>query len=126
MNKQLADAVAELKELQAWLAVAQEREKHLRQFIAVRLVPLPKEGMNHVVMEGLEATIEHKLYRKVNAELLARHEPMLTKAKMPLGELIRYQPDLVLRRYRQLTEGQQHMFDRVLVITPGTPVLKIN
>lgn len=123
----LREAIEEQIELRAQIKQLQEREMVLRKYIAAQLFPNPKEGVNHLVRNGIEAklTLDYK-YKVLEAEYTTLR-PTLLKLGVPCNRLVEMDPKLVMKEYRALTATHKKQFDRVLSIKPAeTPRLDVN
>jgi hypothetical protein len=122
----LEAAILERDNIRKQIKVLDERELALRKFIAAQLFPKPKEGTNKIVRCGIEATLVHKINRKILPVELAQHTADLEKHGVPVAALVEYNPALVLSEYRLLIPTKRKLFDRVLSVSEGTPQLTIN
>lgn len=120
-------------ELQQQLAKIKAAEMLLRRKIFDAFFPQPKEGVNKYVMEGgyvLQATYGYERALDVAAfDALLKEAKELKRKRKPLtfnpAALVRYDPKLVLKEYRGLTEEERAVFDACIVAKPGSPALKI-
>lgn len=120
------------KDLEDWykateeLTRAKQREILLRMRIFRHYFPSPAEGTNTFVLpDGYELKGVHKINRSVEPAALEVLKPKFAEAKIRVDSLIKYDPDLVIKEYRTLTEEQVQLFDQCLVVKDGTPDLKI-
>jgi hypothetical protein len=105
----------------------------LRQKIFKFYFPEPKEGTNKVdLKDGTGALLKavHKIDRTIEQGSLdalrtAIHAESSNLPKLPISNLVRYKPELVLSAYRALTAEEQIIFDQCLIIKPGSPQLEI-
>lgn len=112
------------------LGKLKSKEALLRSRIFKSKFPDPKEGTNRVDLGGgysLKAT--HEINRKVDpGELQALGEAM-TKGEappLPLDKLIKWVPELAIKEYRTLTDNEKGIFDKCLIIKPGSAQLEID
>lgn len=107
------------------LLVAQERA--LRERIVADTFPELKEGVNRVIVPGLEIVVQHKVDRFVDEAVLTdpKFAARLRGFKISTDELVRFKPELNLRPYRKLSPAQMQVFDGALVIKPGSSKLEI-
>lgn len=113
--------------LQAELAPLKVREVLLRKQIAGYYFPEPNEGTNRFAIGGgFDLVLKHQVRREIDEAALDTLAKDFRKKKIPLDELVRYSPSLVLREYRKLDEDAMQLFDRVLTIKPAeTPSMSI-
>lgn len=115
------------------LARIKTTEMLLRQKIFKFYFPNPKEGTNKVdLKDGTDAVLKaiHIIDRTIDPGSLdalrtAIFEEGSNLPRLPIADLIRYKPDLVLREYRKLTVEETLVFDQCLIIKPGSPQLEI-
>jgi hypothetical protein len=109
------------------LARAKKAELLLRLKIFKHHFPTPVEGTNTIVLpDSYQLKATHKISRKVDEPALIALAPELEKAEVPVADLIKREPELVLSEYRKLEGDKLHLFDRCLIIKPGeTPGLEI-
>jgi hypothetical protein len=120
------------KDLEAWYQATQEltrakaNEILLRMRIFKHYFPAPVEGTNTFVLpDGYELKGVHKINRTVEPAALVVLAPKFEEAKIVVGDLIEYKPDLKTKEYRTLTDEQRNLFDQALIIKDGTPDVKI-
>ncbi len=115
-------ANAQLKELK-------ELEMRLRNKLFFDFFDDPSEGVN--VRQSLIGSEEvclkavHKINRTVDEAALRTLWSELTETGIPMEKLIKYSPHIVLEEYRKLSDKHRRVFDQVLTIKPGAPVLSI-
>lgn len=143
--------ISEWEEATHKLEEVKAREIKLRGKIFKGLFTSPREGANNVKLaDGTILNATHKIARDVDDEGLALltvlkvvdarqqltslgvdHSQMpddmfVTQAlgiKMP--ELVKFKPELVTSKYRELSKEQSAVFDRCLVVKDATPSLKL-
>jgi hypothetical protein len=110
----------------AQLAKLKASEMLLRQKIFKHYFKEPKEGANTFVMpDGYQLKGDRVVNRKVDEPLYkSMMDEFIGKGINP-HELVRYKPELNTAAYRQLTAEQQNFFDQCLIVTDGSPSLKI-
>ncbi len=133
------------KELADWfllkrkLAEIKTAEILMRQRIFKFFFPTPEEGTNtHPLKDGTGAELKatHVIDRKVDEGELEALKAALEAAKadeknnlhgleISFEDLIVWKPELKVAAYRKLSEAQREVFDRVLVIKPGSPQMDI-
>lgn len=95
--------------------------------------PNPKEGTNKADLKdgtGAQLKAVHVIGRTVElGSLDALRSAIRTEGsnlpKLPIADLIKYKPELVIGEYRKLTEEERCIFDQCLIIKPGSPQLEI-
>lgn len=114
-------------EMKKQLAILKKTEALLRAKIFKSFFPNPVEGMNKVPLENdwvLKG--EYTITRKLDIGVIpAIKDPLIALGVAKPDALIKYEPSLVLSKYRELTKEQMHVFDQALIITPGSPTLEI-
>lgn len=139
----LADLTTWFK-LKAQLAEVKGAEAMLRGRIFKFFFPTPTEGAkdNKFALKALGDTTgavlqaDHTINRKVDeSELEALRDALLAAEDdeknnlhgidLDLTKLIKWKPEVSITEYRKLSEAQQAVFDRCLVITPGSPQMEI-
>lgn len=120
------------KDLEEWykataeLAIAKAKEGMLRLRCFKGYFPTPVEGTNTAPLaDGYELKGIHKINRSVEPGSLIVLADKFAEAKIAVGDLIEYKPDLKIKEYRTLTDDQRNLFDQALIIKDGTPDLKI-
>jgi hypothetical protein len=112
--------------LQDQLKKVKAAEMLLRQKIFGFYFPAPKEGTNSVPLTaGWVLKGKHSINRDVDIGTLGALKPVFAEAGIRYDDLVAYKPSLVLSEYRTLTEEQHQLFDRCLIIKPGSPALEI-
>ncbi len=113
-------------EMQEQLSKLKTAEMLLRQKIFKAYFQAPKEGVNTVPLaDGWVIKGTYKIDRKIDIALLTSFAPSLREHGINPDVLVKYDPSLVTKEYRQLTAEQEKLFDQVLVIKPGAPSLEI-
>jgi hypothetical protein len=113
-------------ELTQKMAEMKTRELVLRNKIFNSYFPDPVEGTNNIPLEdGFVLKAQYKLNRTVDEAVLSEKAQEFKDAKIPVKDLVVLKPELSTRVYRELTEEQRALFDKALVIRPGTPQLEI-
>lgn len=138
-----AQEVFEWYEVTEQLAKLKQKEGLLRQRVWRHLVPLPEEGTNTVelannpIFQGVDTggfvfKGQHKINRDIDEGALTTLGPVFAArtvdgkpAPLPVGKLVKWSPELVLREYRKLTVEEMQEFDQVLIIKPGSPQCEI-
>lgn len=112
--------------LQRDLAQLVPEEKALRKKIFDALFPEPREGANSTPLtHGWVLKGVHKISRSIDFEALTTLDSELREHGIPVGQLIKYVPELSLKEYRKLNDEQRKEFDQILEIKPGSPHLSI-
>jgi hypothetical protein len=101
-------------------------EMAMRKRIAKSFFHEPKEGANkYPLHEGWVLEFTNNIDRKFDLPALTAGKAMLLENKIPVDALIEWEPKLVTKAYRELTEEQRQLFDSVLIVKPASPTLKI-
>lgn len=102
------------------------KEMTLRKRIFGAYFPAPEEGTNTFLLaENVSLKGGYKIDRQIDpGELQARGQYMADKG-VPVGKLVDWKPQLVLKEYRKLTAEEMQLFDHCLVIKPGSPSLEL-
>lgn len=112
--------------MQAELKRLRTAEMLLRQKIFGFYFRAPKEGTNsHPLDGGWVLKGKHTINREVDPGAFAAMKEQFAAAGIHSDDLVQYKPSLVLSEYRTLTEEQQKLFDRALIVKPGAPALEI-
>lgn len=125
-NQVTQDDLTAWYQMQDQLKKLRAAEMLLRKKIFAAYFPEPKEGVNSVplaagwVMKG-----DYKIDRSIDEGALGAMRPLFAEHKISVDSLVKYKPELVTRNYRTLTEEQRQLFDRALVVKPGSPSLEI-
>jgi hypothetical protein len=129
-----ADLVTWFK-LKAKLAKIKGEEAMLRSRIFKFYFPTPTEGSkdNKVPLnDGTGAILQadHVINRTVDEQQLeALKEAMFAEGsnlpQFDLTKLIKWKPELAKTEYNKLTTEEKQIFDRCLVVKPGSPQLDI-
>ncbi len=129
-----ADLV-KLFEMQNQLATLKSAEAMLRKRVFAHYFPNPTEGSakNKVPLnDGTGAILQadHKINRKVDESELEKLKEAIKAdgsnlPKLAFTKLIKWKPEVAMGEYRKLSEDDQKVFDRCLVVTPGMPEVKI-
>lgn len=127
------------QDLQYWFKLQQQlsklksEEAMLRARIFSDLFPDPQEGTNNYdIGDGTGAVLKatHVINRSVDQGSLealdkAMRDPASNLPKLPLRKLINWEPKLVIKEYRALTDEERAAFDQCLIIKEGSPQMKI-
>lgn len=120
------------EELSQWFKLQQElkavkaSEMLLRQSIFARMFPTPVEGTNNAPLaDGWVLKGGYVINREVDAAALQVMREEFTKVGINSDMLVEWKPSLKVGIYKELTAEQRALFDRCLVIKPGSPALKI-
>jgi len=119
-------------DLATWYAMQDElkrlktAEMLLRQKIFKAYFTAPKEGTNTAPLDnGWVIKGTYKIDRKIDIALLLAFSPSLRENGINPDALVKYEPALVTKAYRELTAEQEKLFDQVLIVKPGAPSLEI-
>jgi hypothetical protein len=125
--------------LKKQLATVKAAESLMRARIAKFFFPSPDEGTNnHPLKDGTGAVLKltHTIDRKVDEGELEALKAVLAEAEtdeksnlhgitLDFDKLIVWKPELKIAEYRKLSEAERQVFDRVLVVKPGSPQVDI-
>lgn len=112
--------------LQDQLKKIKAAEMLLRQKIFCAYFPSPVEGTNSAPLaDGYVLKGKYTINREVDPGALGALKEQFVQAGISADALVQYKPSLVLKEYRTLTEEQRQLFDRVLIVKPGSPSLEI-
>lgn len=118
--------LAEWYRLQEQLKKIKASEMLLRQKIFGAYFPSPQEGTNSAPLaEGWVLKGKHTINREIDPGTLGAMKEQFAEAGIAADSLVQYKPSLVLKEYRTLTEEQRQLFDRALIVKPGSPALEI-
>lgn len=121
-----ASLIDEWATLKAEVSALSDKEMTLRKAIANSFFPDKDEGAANMRLgDGRTLTATMKLNRTVSAEELYALEPELREHGIPVDELIKWSPSLIVSAYRKLTPEKVAEFDAVLTIKPGAPTLEV-
>lgn len=116
------------EDLAAWYKKAEElsklkvEEMLLRKRIFKHFFPEPREGTNKVELGGgYELSVTHVIDRKIDPALLLALQGQFQQAEIPLDRLIKMEPKLQVKNYKELEEEKRILFDQVLEIKEGSP-----
>jgi len=135
----IPEDVVTLQDLKDWYLVKDELSKLKQQEALMRsrifkfYFKDPKEGTNdHEVGDGTGAVIKggYVINRKIDPGALdalreAQRVPDSNAPKINIDELVKYNPELAISKYRELTAEEQLWFDQALIIKPGAPTLEV-
>lgn len=129
-----ADLVTWFK-LKAKLAKIKGEEAMLRSRIFKHYFPAPTEGTkdNKVPLnDGTGAILQadYVINRTVDEQQLeALKEAMFAEGsnlpQLDLTKLVKWKPELAKTEYNKLTDAEKQIFDRCLVVKPGSPQMEI-
>lgn len=112
--------------LQDKLKTLKTNESILRSKIFKGLFPTPKEGTNIFdLSQGYVLKGKYSLTRTIDIGALQALRTEFESVSIPVDSLIKWEPSLKLKEYRELTAEQMTLFDQCLTIKPGSPALEI-
>jgi hypothetical protein len=119
-------------DLSVWYEMSQQLKKLKAQEILLRkkifnaLFPSPVEGTNTFELaDGYVLKGKHTVQRDIDQGAFDAIKEKLRERKVNPDSLVQYNPRLVLREYRKMTEDECLLFDQCLIIKPGSPALEI-
>lgn len=118
--------LAEWYRLQEELKKVKASEMLLRQKIFGAYFPSPTEGTNSAPLaDGWVLKGKHTINREIDPGAFGAMKEQFAEAGIAADSMVQYKPSLVLKEYRTLTEEQRQLFDRALIVKPGSPALEI-
>lgn len=121
-----------LTDLQDWsickaqLAVLKNREADLRKKLFNVAFPSPVEGTNRIELpHGWKLKGTYKIQRDVDEATLDSMRAKIVEANVVVDEVVNWKPSLSGTAYKNLTAEQKLVFDRCLIIKPGSPTLDL-
>lgn len=129
-NQITPNDIAEWVRLKAQLDSVKASEMLMRKRIFGAFFPDPREGSNNFVLpDERKLTATHVIDRQIDPAALQVYGKKWQDEKNPLAAmgstLIKWEPKLVIKPYRELTDENRKEFDNVLTIKPGSPQLKL-
>lgn len=101
-------------------------EMLLRIKIFKHYFPLPEEGTNSAdLADGYVLKGVHKIDRKIDVAALTVLKDLFAEKLIKIDDLVKWDPALKVKEYRELTAEQIQLFDRCLIVKPGSPALEI-
>lgn len=102
-------------------------EARLRKEIFDACFEAPKEGTNTMDLgDGHHLKGIHSINRKVDeAAFQSIRQPFFEEFGSSADDCVRAKLEVSISNYRQMTEEEQKFFDRALIVSPGSPQLKI-
>lgn len=125
-NTVTLDDLIQWYKMQKQLAALKASEMLLRTKIAKAYFPTPKEGTNTAkLQDGASLKVVHSINRKVDVAMLTNMDAQFREKGINPDNLIERKPELKVAAYRELTAEQQQFFDQALIISDGSPQMKI-
>jgi len=119
-------------DLETWFVMQEQLKKIkaaemlLRKKIFDHYFKEPKEGTNSAPLaDGWVLKGKYQIDRSIDPGAFAAMKEQFLEAAIKYDELVEYKPSLKLSEYRTLTAEQQQLFDRALIVKPGSPALEI-
>lgn len=116
--------------LAKWQDVAKElkslkvQEMDMRKKLSKHFFPNPKEGTNTCDLGNeWKAKTNHKVNRKCDEAVFEA-----VFSRLPRGSkssLIKFEPKLIVKAYKSLTDKERKIFDECLIISDGSPTLSV-
>lgn len=151
VKEKLAAWFALCKRIEAECKPLIEQERTMRAELFATLFPAPKEGTNtYDLGDGYEVKGKYPIDRKVDAtvldtlrtlklrdlspQLLAMVHPVgeydpdmlvTTRLSLNLDTVVKWEPKLETKPYRELTDEQRAIFERCLTSKPGSIALEV-
>lgn len=120
------------QDLQTWYVMQEQLRKLKDQEMALRkrifktYFPTPAEGTNKFDLPAsyvLKGT--YPIDRKVDVAALKAGAQLFAEKLIRVDLLVEWDPKLSISQYRKLTAEQIAVFDRCLIVKPGSPALEI-
>lgn len=115
----------------AALAKAKADESVLRGIVVSAYFPKgPAEGVNTIPLaNGWALKVQGTVNRKIDPAMIApvtnEFNEAYPQSSTNFDDLLKYPPELVKSAYNVLTAEQRAIFDKVLIVTPGTPQVEV-
>lgn len=120
------------EDLSAWYILQEQLKKLkasemlLRRKIFGHYFPSPVEGTNSAPLtDGWMLKGKYGIDRAVDLGAFTAMKEQFAEARISSDALVEFKPSLKLAEYRTLTDEQRQLFDRALIIKPGSPALEI-
>ena len=121
-----AAEILEWEQTKAELDRLKSKEMLLRTRIFKGFFPNPVEGTNKFPLANhYELKATHVINRSVDIGAFTNMRPLFTENGLRVDDLVKFKPELAKAEYNKLTEEEKHLFDRCLIIKPGSPSLEI-
>jgi len=125
-NTVTQEDLSEWYRLQDELKRIKASEMLLRQKIFGAYFQSPVEGTNSAPLtDGWVLKGKYTINRDIDPGAFGAMKEQFIAAGIAYDAMVQYKPSLVLKEYRTLTEEQRQLFDRALIVKPGSPALEI-
>ncbi len=125
-NTVTQEDLSEWYRLQDELKRIKASEMLLRQKIFGAYFQNPVEGTNSAPLtDGWVLKGKYTINRDIDPGAFGAMKEQFIAAGIAYDAMVQYKPSLVLKEYRTLTEEQRQLFDRALIVKPGSPALEI-
>lgn len=112
--------------MQEELRVLKDEEAALRREIFEAAFPNAKEGTNKLELaEGWVLNATLPINRKVDLPTFQAMKEQLLEHHIKVDQIVEFKPELSVKQYRCLTEEELHLVDQFLIISEGSPQMKV-
>jgi hypothetical protein len=113
-------------EMQEQVRDLKEKEAELRKEIFQSAFPNAKEGTNKLELaEGWVLNATLPINRKVDLAAFQAMKEQLLEHHIKVDQIVEFKPELSVKQYRCLTEEEVHLVDQFLIISEGSPQMKV-
>lgn len=123
-QKQIQEAIREIQEIDSTTATLKKRKADLKVFVIQSLFPRPVEGTNTTVLLDIKVNLKNPIDRKVDDAVFQTLYDDVVKHKVPVNDLVLWQPSLSLKVYRNLNKQQLRIFDDCITAKQGSQSLE--
>jgi hypothetical protein len=113
-------------EMQEKLRLLKDEEAVLRKEIFQSAFPNAVEGTNKLELaEGWVLNATLPINRKVDLATFQAMKEQLLDHHIKVDQIVEFKPELSVKQYRCLTEQEVHLVDQFLIISEGSPQMKV-
>jgi hypothetical protein len=119
-------ALVQWNEMQEQMKKLKVAEMALRKQLFTHYFPTPKEGTNTAPLSaGWVLKGGYPIERTVDIGAFNAGKELFAENGIAADSMVEFKPSLKKPEYNTLTAEQKNLFDRCLVVKPGSPSLKI-
>lgn len=119
-------ALVKWNEMQEQMRALKVTEMALRKQLFTHYFPTPREGTNTVPLAaGYVLKGGYTIDRSVDIGAFNANKEEFAKNNIAADSMVEFKPSLKKSVYNTLTAEQMNIFDRCLVVKPGSPSLEI-
>lgn len=119
-------ALVKWDEMQKLMKKLKADEMVLRKQLFTHYFPAPKEGTNTTPLSaGWVLKGGYPIDRAVDIGAFNAGKELFAQSGIAADSMVEFKPSLKKAEYNTLTEEQKQLFDRCLVVKPGSPSLEI-